>query len=153
MMCETIEPTYAAWMDGQAAWLVGAWPGNTQLPSRDPRTQKWTLTGANGRASLDARAQPYLVADRWSGLKDRQFGPSSNHEGAVVHGYVDCHIVPLSNEIDPAVYLSLISVAGGETIDHNSVPVKDWQEPTASSTDADANTIRGDRAGWNRRPR
>lgn len=123
LVCETREPLYSAWFDGQTAWVVGIDPvGATNTDARG------NLLPANhlmGVGSTGRKRQPYSdVRLRgslgWPGMSPRRWGPSSMHTGGVVvHGFLDNHVQLVSPDADPAVYYKLITRSGGETV--NSV--------------------------------
>ncbi len=129
LFAESLEPAYAAYIDGQAMWLVAAWPGNEKTPSLkpDPSTDGVPILGwdaadkENVKASIglrnpDGSMATYLAADRWSGSHDRRWGPSSNHPGVVGHTFADGHGVMLPSDIDPEVYLYMATHSGQETV-------------------------------------
>ncbi|MEA1950835.1 MAG: DUF1559 domain-containing protein, partial [Planctomycetota bacterium] len=58
----------------------------------------------------------YLSAADHSGSKPWTFGPSSFHPGVVNHGMADCSAKSVSLNIDPTLYMHLISRAGNEPV-------------------------------------
>jgi hypothetical protein len=131
MFSEGREQAYAAWIDGQVAWTVAAWPGNPDLPELIPDPSKpetypvlgWknphenTVGIAKQRhGAPPAEAGVYLPADRWTGSKDRTFGRSGNHPGVIGHSFGDAHSKFIDEAIDPAVYLHLTTRNGSEVI-------------------------------------
>jgi hypothetical protein len=42
------------------------------------------------------------------------WGPSSHHSGVVVHALVDGSVRPIATDIDPTLYMHLITIAGEE---------------------------------------
>ena len=44
------------------------------------------------------------------------YGPSSNHNGLTIHGFVDGSVHDLSNTIDVALYMALITRNEGDPI-------------------------------------
>jgi hypothetical protein len=128
-IAETIEPAYSAWFDGQATWLVAAWPDNPKLPEMRPSKAypnvahlKWsddeTLTSrvAVNLRKPDGAPITYLRNGRWSGSKERRFAASSNHPNGVAHAYMDGHVVTLSSDVDQNVYIQLVTRNGREPI-------------------------------------
>jgi len=133
MFCEGREQAYAAWIDGQVAWTVGAWPTNPDVPKpmKDPAYPNapdvlgWDADAAaeNGvciakqpYGAAAAQSGVYLPADRWSGSKDRKFGPSGNHPGVAGHAFADGRASFIDEKIDRNVYLHLVTRAGMEVI-------------------------------------
>jgi hypothetical protein len=47
------------------------------------------------------------------------YGPSSNHNGVTVHGFVDGSVHSLSNTIDVALYMAMITRSAGDPIGEN----------------------------------
>lgn len=128
MLCETREAAYAAWIDGQATWVVGAWQGASQVPGEEGAADGmlgWPDDDTTSRAvlglnPLDHPSEVYLSAKRYGAGHDRRWGPSSEHAGGVVnHAFADGHVVSLSPGIDRNLYLRIISRNGGETVPLN----------------------------------
>ncbi len=133
VFAETIEPEFAAWLDGQVTWLVAAWPSNPDVPEfievpQEVSSQQaigWTEAqlpknaislGKHGTQGEDGSKDVYLPAARWSAAKDRVWGPSSYHDGKVTHAWADAHVKMLSDNIDKNVYLRLVTRNGREII-------------------------------------
>ena len=127
LFCESREQGYAAWMDGQATWVVGAWPENVEIPTETgaadgllgwPDTDFTSITSL--AAGRDAQFDPsaiYMEKTRMGTTMDRRFGPGSNHvDGLVHHTFVDGHVMPLSPDIDRNLYLRIISRDGAEPV-------------------------------------
>jgi hypothetical protein len=135
MFTEGREQGYAAWIDGQVAWTVAAWPAGEAQPElldaeNNTKNLRWkdASQGAVGIArqphgAKDAEAGVYLAADRWSGAKDRKFGPSGNHPGVAAHGFADAHGSFVGIDVDPVVYLHLTTRGGGEVIPEAARPL------------------------------
>ena len=47
----------------------------------------------------------------------RVFGPSSGHPGAVQHAYADAHGKTINDDVDPNVYVRLVTRAGNEVVE------------------------------------
>lgn len=117
---ETREQGYTSWYDGTVGWVVGANP-NGQSPTFKPTGEFEAFTGTT---ALNLGPEPdqnkhYLPAKRHGHIQQAwQWGPSSNHSGRVViHGIGDGSVRSLVEDIDPTLYLQLITRAGGETVD------------------------------------
>ncbi len=125
IVCETKEQTFNSWYDGTVAWTVGYNPNST-VPTKSitaPTTGFWTGTGTSAinvgpRASTPTTV--YLTASSastptFSGAW--QWGPSSDHSGGVViHLACDASVHSITEDIDPSLYMQLITRAGGEPV-------------------------------------
>jgi hypothetical protein len=132
VFCESREQAYAAWIDGQVAWTVAAWPQNPQPPGElalngpdAPKVLGWDEAGLSENGVTIAKQPHGLAADdagvylpeaMWSGSKDRKFGPSGNHPGVAAHAFADGHVNFLADNIDANVYLWLTTRAGREVV-------------------------------------
>jgi hypothetical protein len=64
---------------------------------------------AQGRISMNLGSRGTLGNTAW--------GMSSDHSGGlVVTGYVDGHVGSVNSDIDPAVFLSIVTREGGESV-------------------------------------
>lgn len=123
VLTETCELSYAAWIDGQATWVVGAWQGPSQVPSETgaadgflgwPDNDKVSRTALGLNPDKNAN-EVYLSASRFGAGHDRRWGPSSEHTGgAVNHVFADGHVISITPDIDRNVYLRMISRDGGD---------------------------------------
>jgi hypothetical protein len=134
IVCETKEPTVNSWYDGTVCWTVGANPSASNPPTRNT----WVLT-ANDQTNSGGRLIFPLGTTNPCGLNygpradgTRGFapqgttpaqtypvswGPSSDHSGNVVmHLACDASVHALTSDIDPALYLDLITRAGREPV-------------------------------------
>jgi hypothetical protein len=135
LFAETVEREFSAWLDGQTTWLVAAWPATPDVPQLLPlgsRTDKnpnnayswsaeqlaknWTSLGKRWSPNAEHPTPPYLPAARWSGAKDRQWGPSSLHQGMVTHAFVDGRVQMISEDVDKNVYLHMATRDGREIV-------------------------------------
>ena len=112
IICETREPVYAAWFDGQATWVVGVEPTGAGVVQGD---------GSPGALETLLNKSPYStigLPNSWPGRVARDWGASSEHSGGVVlHAFADAHAIAVSPDIDPTVYYRLITRNGGEEVD------------------------------------
>ncbi len=127
MITETTEPVAARWAVGSEATLVGLAPGATfAQPTVDGEVLPFFApTGFDGkfadsRYALEARTYldwdyddpddgPYLP-----GKNQGTCGPSSHHPGAVNALFVDANVQTVSTDIDPALYMFLITREAGD---------------------------------------
>jgi hypothetical protein len=124
LLAETKEQNYAAWIDGTTAAVVGL------LESSPPEfvtapiegvhyyvPTEGTLTAINGDNKESPAAECYLADDKHSGSQAWTFGPSSNHPGVVNHAFADGSVKSVIEDIDPVLYMHLITRDGSEPTD------------------------------------
>jgi prepilin-type N-terminal cleavage/methylation domain-containing protein len=74
---------------------------------------------AGGESATDAApswfyCKLYPHATPGAGVTSRWYGPSSNHNGIILHAYADNHARGLNENVDRNLYLHLITKAGNE---------------------------------------
>jgi Protein of unknown function (DUF1559) len=127
MLCETIEPAMNCWYDGTTTWTtainpntVGADPPNREVSPSNPKGFWQVPVGCTTALQVGPSPnseQVYSPALVGYGANPRaiSWGPSSNHAGGVVvHGMIDTSARNINPDIDPTVYIRLITIAGGE---------------------------------------
>lgn len=127
--CESKEPGYGSWYSGGSTWLVAVSPqtataGTNPVATAGLNHIAWDPAAAGqvalqyGSDSTATTPAPnkYLKAADWGpSMGDRSFGPSSEHSGSVVlHVYADAHAQTISPNVDPTVYLRLITRRDGD---------------------------------------
>jgi hypothetical protein len=123
-IAESRERGYASWVDGTVAWVVAYDPNqgrafnvNGQWSTSDNSVTPINRSGLNFQATLSPLAK-YLPAAEFRRNAIRQgmaWGPSSDHQGGItMHAFGDTHVVPITDDVDPSVYLSICSRNGGE---------------------------------------
>ncbi len=133
IVCETKEPAVNSWYDGTVCWTVGANPSASHQPTRSTaalglngianESGRWVFpqgtTGAGGLNYGPGASKLTLFAPSGTTPAQTQpvsWGPSSDHPGGVVmHLACDGSVHALTEDIDPELYLSLITRAGGES--------------------------------------
>ena len=110
LLSETREPVYAAWFDGQATWVVGL-DSTGAGSNRDDG-----FPGADATVLNRSAYSTFALGDAWAGRIARDWGPSSEHDGLVMHAFADGHAQSIDESIDPTVYFRLITRNGGEKI-------------------------------------
>lgn len=127
---ETREENYSSWLDGQATWGTGmketAVLGESDATGNPVEGAVGLKRGTDGYPTVTDNAHalnwgsvgtqklPYLK-DNSPGATPRNWGPSSEHAGnIVVHGFVDGHVITLSDSTDATVYYRMITRRGGE---------------------------------------
>jgi len=146
LFAESREEEYSAWMSGLSMYVVAAKPigdGRIALDNigglSSPKTLGYLnddgITALNVGSDIKRNGGPsdqrVTSADpemfymrnyayphkRGSGSDgNRWYGPSSAHPSVVQHGFADGHGRSISDDIDPNLYLHLVSRAGGEVL-------------------------------------
>lgn len=144
MVCESREQDFSSWYDGTVCWAVGGLQPGTNTPHTYatpanapgmPSRQVVAATNPNGwwtypttptpRSALnfgpaqqDQPGMDYYIAGQFAGANTTtrwSWGPSSEHSGGVIiHLYGDGSVRPVLQDINPNVYLHLITRAGRE---------------------------------------
>jgi type II secretory pathway pseudopilin PulG len=127
MLCETIEPAMNCWYDGTTAWttginpnIVGSFPPSKAVTAANPkgfwRVPAGGTTALNvGPMPIETTAYSPAVVGYCATPQVISWGPSSNHAGGVVvHAAIDGSVHVITPDIDPTVYMHLITFAGGE---------------------------------------
>jgi len=91
--------------NGRIALNVGS---NVRRAGGDSATDAPQSSGNQTSALFYAKTYPHGTAARW-------FGPSSNHPGVVQHGFGDGSGHAINDDINPDIYLHLVTRAGSET--------------------------------------
>ena len=107
-MTATREPVYAAWIDGQATWVVGLDPAEAGAMQSDG------IPGADLTMLNKLNYSIAALGDAWPGRALRDYGPSSQHNGLVHHAFADGHAQSLDENIDPSVYYRYITRSSGD---------------------------------------
>ena len=131
MVCETKEPAFSSWYDGTTAWTT-ATPAGTQLtkgttwPTKGfpilPVGEVCSLQCGPGCLRPDGTPRLYAPAGyTTAGFSGQSgsiaWGPSSDHSGGVVmHLAADASAHQITTDIDPTLYIELVTRAGGEPI-------------------------------------
>jgi prepilin-type N-terminal cleavage/methylation domain-containing protein len=143
MFAESREEDYASWISGLSSYVVGVNPVTDG--GENPKIQKITATNTpamlgwpttqQGKLALNVgnevkrlggptnpavtESHIYMKAN-WPHAANkayRIFGPSSGHPGAVQHAYADAHGKTINDDVDPNVYVRLITRAGNEVVE------------------------------------
>ena len=104
IIAETREQGAAVWIDGSTASLCARWADSTNFPTF-------------GGASCSINYTPYFAAGGpLMNPIQQTYGPSSEHEGGANHLTGDGSVRFVSENINAALYESLITRNGGEVI-------------------------------------
>ena len=123
MVAETKERGYASWIDGTACWVV-AYDPNLAAPLNT--NGLWFSVGTTPITRCALSVQPslspavkYLPKANFGSTRiaqDAGYGVSSDHQGGItMHAFGDTHVAQITADIDPQVYMSICSRAGGES--------------------------------------
>lgn len=142
MFTESREERYSAWMSGLSMYVVAVKPraqrdGKDVVFKADPANNapgdntipRLTFQNNNGQLALnvglDLQRNGGEDADDISlfyqkpypwGRKNRWYGPSSAHPGAVQHCFADAHGKSINDDVDPTVYIHLVTRADAEVV-------------------------------------
>jgi hypothetical protein len=135
--CESRERVYSAWISGACMWVSATSPQSLAADSMSVGIDSIdqfiavgtgmaptiTTSGQKGEGialnfgSLTGPLADYLVAANWATAQTRVYGPSSEHSGNIVmHVWADVHAKAISAEVDPTMYVRLITRSGGDPI-------------------------------------
>ncbi len=129
VVSETKEPGLSSWYDGTVNWVVAANPSASTQPTRTAVGNgytNWINTG--GQTALNYGPLPSLTTPVYymstgqanapvaaSGSGPWSWGPSSQHNGDVIITlYGDGAVHNITADIDPTLYVQLVTRAGGE---------------------------------------
>ncbi|WP_261360933.1 DUF1559 domain-containing protein [Aeoliella straminimaris] len=133
VICESREQNNTSWYSGVASYVVANWPEGvvpTRQTTAGANINKWyvapgTPIGLN-KGTDKSQENPtngdlfWLKTWPHGGVTaQRSWGPSSNHSGVVICGYLDGHAEGVQEGIDPSAYLHLVTRAGREVITNN----------------------------------
>ena len=130
ILCETIEPAMNCWYDGTTAWTTAINPNSMAEHAPDKvsdaidgdkkPTRTWVVP-AGGSTALNVGPDPTTTTAYCPALEGYReprvisWGPSSQHaEGVVMHMAADASVHAIAPDIDPTLYMHLITRAGGE---------------------------------------
>ncbi len=129
IVCETKEQCVNSWYDGTVAWTVAYNPNASvgAAKSITPPTTGFWQAGSGGTTAINVGPRPATPTTMyqtspgaagcptWTG--PWQWGPSSDHSGGVViHLACDASVHSITEDIDPSLYMQLVTRAGGEPV-------------------------------------
>lgn len=129
MVAETKERGYSAWIDGTTCWVI-AYDPNTGDGNTNPSNVNgvWNTTGSAGSPisrcglSVQPALSPlvrFLPTAKFPSNRmavGMAYGTSSDHQGNItMHAFGDTHVVQITADIDPQVYMSICSRNGSES--------------------------------------
>ncbi len=133
---ESREDKFASWISGLSTYVVAARPQSGSynskvdkpFPLQSNLPAVLQFADANGQAALnignqakrnggDRASGEYFYQQTYAHYSDpRWYGPSSGHPAIVQHGFADGHGKSIDEDIDPSVYLHMVTRAGSEVI-------------------------------------
>jgi prepilin-type N-terminal cleavage/methylation domain-containing protein len=128
MICESKEEIFSSWYSGAASYVVASWPGDGAAGKNPKGVQPTTngpvywgcTTGCDhalnkGDRKATSTTLYYIgTAAVNPHLQTRNWGPSSQHPGVVIHGYGDGHTEGINDTVDPTVYIQSVTRGGRE---------------------------------------
>jgi hypothetical protein len=111
--CESREASLNSWLDGSVNWVVGANPNNAGPPTKD--ANGYLTIAPGGTTALNVGPGSPLATTRYLTRANSpngyewSFGPSSEHAGVVIHGFGDGAVRTIVDDVDPTVYIQLIT--------------------------------------------
>lgn len=141
MFTESKEDSHTSWISGLASYVVAINPGHSGEKIQKPTnitpsvltvpstaTSPLALNVGNEVKRLGGPASASVTEDqiyqktyihRGTNFSQqaRVFGPSSGHPSAVQHGFADAHGKTINDDVDPNVYVRLVTRAGNEVVE------------------------------------
>ncbi|HEX4413855.1 MAG TPA: DUF1559 domain-containing protein [Lacipirellulaceae bacterium] len=123
LITESREEVKSSWYSGLTSYVVGAWPQGTPPVGSNITGQTtifWTCSGTcddalNKGDTKGVSTKYYEKLDIHGGTPtQRVWGPSSRHPSIVLHGFADGHSTSVNDNINPDVYLHMITRNGRE---------------------------------------
>jgi hypothetical protein len=139
MLCETIEPAMNCWYDGTTTWTTAINPNDVtdnvptkhELPVHINPKHFWIVPDRAGgfpvaRSALMVGPEPKETVAYSPALEGYcaqpqviSWGPSSQHAGGIVnHASVDGAVHAIKPDVDPTVYMWVVTLAGREEFPH-----------------------------------
>ncbi|WP_442481767.1 DUF1559 family PulG-like putative transporter [Aeoliella sp. SH292] len=133
-IAESRERGSTSWYSGVASYVVADFPSDANLPMAIPAVSSANAGAWGYSSNLVGRAIGLNVGTdsvtedrnrgeiwymtRWphGGSGRRPWGPSSNHSGIVICGYLDGHAVGIQDDVDPNLFLHQVTRAGSEVL-------------------------------------
>jgi type II secretory pathway pseudopilin PulG len=119
IITESREENLTSWYSGLASYVVATMPppngGDPAGVESAPGRFIWTCNGVTncdtalnkGDVKRETSSNQYQPISPHGGGA-RIWGPSSRHPGVVLHGYADCHVDAINDDIDKNAYLQLV---------------------------------------------
>ena len=120
MLTESQEEHFSSWYDGICTWIVPLIEGIVTKEKPDGFLGPYPpepLIGVTISLNVGPKKKQNfydIYLRSFPGRYSRQFGPSSEHAGLVIHAFADGHVVGISDGIEDTLYYRLCTVAGGE---------------------------------------
>jgi prepilin-type N-terminal cleavage/methylation domain-containing protein len=121
VVVESKEQTNSSWYDCSGTWVVALVPVDTSPSNPNPATIPMVVSPTT-RVALNygpvaGSNPPSPVYGVGMGSGARFWGPSSDHSGdVIIHAFGDDAVRPITADVNPNIYLGLVTVNGGETL-------------------------------------
>jgi prepilin-type N-terminal cleavage/methylation domain-containing protein len=115
---ESKEENFNSWYDGATAWVVALPILGTAMSPRDTDGDRVWDTPADIVSALGYGpdpTNPSTASLQYNTVLNRDWGPSSEHSGIVIHCYGDGHVDSISVGVDWGVYCATTTAQGGES--------------------------------------
>ena len=127
IIAESREEMLTSWYSGLASYVVAAMPapngGDPVAAEVAPGRFNWKCDDAtkcdialNNGDPKGGDSSKYYQPVSPHGGGPRIWGPSSRHPGVVIHGFADCHVEAINDNIDNDVYLQLVQRDANEVV-------------------------------------
>ena len=119
IITESKEQSNSSWYDCSGTWVVGLVPEQTTASNPNPNASPMVVTASTLTAlnyGPDATSPNQIYGRNMPASGARRWGPSSDHGGdVVIHGFGDGSVRPINVDINPNMYMWLITPNGGES--------------------------------------
>jgi prepilin-type N-terminal cleavage/methylation domain-containing protein len=129
VITESKEQSNSSWYDASGTWVVALVPGLTTASNPNPGITPMVVSPGGTNPVITALnygpapgATTPLYGTGFAGAGARKWGPSSDHGGdVVIHCFGDNAVRPITSDINPNMYIWLVTPNGGEPLPDPSV--------------------------------
>jgi prepilin-type N-terminal cleavage/methylation domain-containing protein len=120
VIAESKEQSNSSWYDCSGTWVVALVPEFTTASNPNQAASPMVATGTAARSALNYGPDPtspnQIYGKGMPAAGARRWGPSSDHGGdVVIHGFGDGAVRPINVDINPNMYMWLVTPNGGES--------------------------------------
>jgi prepilin-type N-terminal cleavage/methylation domain-containing protein len=126
VVVESKEQGNSSWYDCSGTWVVALVPAQTSTTNPNPSVIPMVTTAQTalnfGPSPSDTPPNSRKYGAGFPGPGARTWGPSSDHGGdVIIHCFGDNAVRGITADVNPNVYISLVTPNGGETVDLSSI--------------------------------